>query len=236
MAAQPSSSTIRTAAMRRASIERVKGNRILTYAFGTVICHSRFRPTLALRAGGTNDSPGASARKGFFRRLPCVKQVAHHMASGGAPRRQAPRCRAFLAGLEGGNANATRVATSEAATMHSNPRLSWPNKPRHDGQTSMARSATRRSSDRPPVLAAWTDIPCATAETNKANAAGSSVAGKSPSFFARMNRFLNASTAAQRRAAISWHTASVLVPPTRIPFTPRQPGGWLGSLSRSTVP
>ena len=132
------------------------------------------------------------------------------------------------------------IAISEAATRFE-PQAALAEKargraPRYDGQTSMARSATRRSSDRPAPLATWTDIPCATVETNKANAAGSSVAGKSPSFFARMNRFLNASTAARRRAAISWHTASVLVPPTRIPFTPRQPGGWLESLSRSTVP
>ncbi|MGA7879973.1 MAG: SDR family oxidoreductase, partial [Terrimicrobiaceae bacterium] len=74
---------------------------------------------------------------------------------------------AFLAGLEVGNANATRIAISEAATIFE-PQAALAEKARgraarYHGQTSMARSATRRSSDRPAPLATWTDIPCANA-------------------------------------------------------------------------
>ena len=67
IAAQPNSSAVRTAAVRWVSIERVNGNRILATPFGTVICHSRFRPTLALWTGGTS---GVDRSMGMKRLLP----------------------------------------------------------------------------------------------------------------------------------------------------------------------
>lgn len=94
--------------------------------------------------------------------------MAHHVAlATPASKLRGRSVRAFLAGLEVGNANATRIAISEAATIFE-PQAALAEKARgraarYDGQTSMARSATRRSSDRPAPLATWTDIPCANA-------------------------------------------------------------------------